>query len=219
MVWGAWRSRIWVAALATTAWPSGLPEQVGGVLGDDGQPAPVLAGRLGHAEQELGARRVGHEQPRLVDHDQAALAVGRVRHPAPDGVQGEQRPGRFELVGQVAQAEDDEVAVGAGGGRPVEEPPVGAGDERRQPGGQRAGGGVAVGLEGGGQVAQQRGGAGVAARIGGDPDRLVGGDDAPVERGGRRRVGLRAEQHGDQGVDEQRPADQGVGAGWRGRRG
>ena len=33
----------------------GAAEQVGGVLGDHGQPAPVLAGRLGHAEQEPGA--------------------------------------------------------------------------------------------------------------------------------------------------------------------
>ena len=53
----------------------------------------------------------------------------------------------------------------------------------------------------------------MAAGVGGDPDRLVGGDDPPVERRGRRRVGLPAEQHGDEGVDEQGPAGEGVGAG------
>ena len=105
------------------------------------------------------------------------------------------------------------MAVGAGGGRPVEEASVGAGGERGQPGGQRPGGGIIVGVERGGEVAEQRCGAGVAAGVGGDPDRLVGGDDAPVERRGGGRVGLAAEQHGDEGVDEQGPAGEGVGAG------
>ena len=105
------------------------------------------------------------------------------------------------------------MAVGAGGGRPVEQPPVGAGGEGREPGGQRPGRGVAIGFQRGGEVAEQRCGPGVAARVGGDPDRLVGGDDAPVERRGGGRVGLVAEQHGDEGVDEQGPAGEGVGAG------
>ncbi len=101
----------------------GRSEQVGGVLGDDGEPGPVLAGGLGHAEEELGPRAFGHEQPRLVDEHQTPGRAGGIGDAPPDGVQGEEGAGRFELVGQIAQAEHDEVAVGAGGGRPVEEAP------------------------------------------------------------------------------------------------
>ena len=130
-------------------------QQVGGVLGDDGEPGPVLAGRLGHAEEELGAGRLGHEQPGLVDHDQPPSAVG----PGSDtGRQMASRvssvPAAFSSSGRSRRLEDDEVAVGAGGGRPVEEAPVGAGDERRQPGGQGAGAPGRRRRRGRGQVAR-----------------------------------------------------------------
>jgi len=134
------------------------------------------------------------------------LALRRVRHPPPDGVQGEQRAGGFGLVGEVPEAEHDEVPVGPGGGRPVEQPPVRPRHIGGEAGGEGAGGRIAVCVERGGEVTEQRCGAGVATGIGGDPRLLVGRDDPPVERGGGRRVGLLAEQHGDEGVDEQRPA-------------
>jgi hypothetical protein len=79
---------------------------------------------------------------------------------------------------------------------------VGAGGERRQACGQGPRRGVIVGIERAGEVAEQRCRSGVAARVGGDPDRFVGGDDPPVERGSRCRIGFATEQHGDEGVDE-----------------
>ena len=129
-------------------------------------PAQCLRADLAMRNRNSAPDGSRHQQPGLVDDHQPALAVRRVGHTPPDGVEGEQRPCRLELVGQVAEAEDDEVAVGAGGGRTVEQSPVGAGHERCQPGGQRPGGGVAIGVQRGGEVPEQRCGAGVAAGVG-----------------------------------------------------
>ena len=71
----------------------------------------------------------------------------------------------------------------------------------------------AVGVERLGQIGEERRGADVAAGVGGDPDRFVGRDDPPIERGGRRRIGFPTEQHGDEGVDEQGAAGECVGTG------
>ena len=75
-------------------------QHVGGVLGDDGQPGPVLASGFGRAQQELRPGRVGQQQPRLIDGDQAPPPVVRVRDGGPDGVQDQQHRGRFEFLGQ-----------------------------------------------------------------------------------------------------------------------
>ena len=82
MACGDWRSRIWVAELAITARPRSVAEHVLGVLGDRGQAGVVLAAGLGHPEQEPGAFRVAHQQPRLIDGDQPPPSPGAGRRPA-----------------------------------------------------------------------------------------------------------------------------------------
>src|SRR5262249_59439621 len=96
-------------------------EDVGGVLGGDGESGPVFAGGFGHAEQEVRAGRLFHQQPGFVDDDQAGPAYGGVGDLAPDDVQGEQGAGGFEFVGQVPQGEHKQVRVKRGGGGAVEQ--------------------------------------------------------------------------------------------------
>ena len=99
------------------------PAQVGaedvlGVLGDRGQARVVLAAGLGHPEQEPGAFGVAHQQPRLIDGDQPPPSPGgRVGDPPPGRVQGQQRADGLQFLGQVPQAEHDQVPGGAGRGR------------------------------------------------------------------------------------------------------
>ena len=92
-----------MAALATTAWPRSAGQQVAGVLGDHGEGAPVLAGRLGQPGQEPGAGGLLGQPPGLIHHHQPPAAVLGVGDLAPQGVQGQQRPRRLEFLGQVAQ--------------------------------------------------------------------------------------------------------------------
>ncbi len=194
MAWGAWRSRIWVAELAMTARPRSVAEDVLGVLGDGGQPGPGLAGGFGQPVQELRALAVAHQQPRLIDGDQPPPAAGRVGHLPPGRVQRQQGRGGAQLVGDVAEAEDDQVPLGAGGGRRGEQPGVAAFGERDEPVGQRGRGRGPGGAQRGGQGGQQRRGPRPGARIGGDPGLVVGGHDRLVQGGalGRGRAGRRA---------------------------
>ena len=127
-------------------------QDVFGVLGDHGQPGPVLAGGLGHPEQEPGAFGLTHQQPRLIHHDEAAPAAGRVGDLPPHGVQGEQGGDGLEFVGDVAEGERDQVPGGAGGRRPGEHPGMGAFGERHEPVRQRHGRLAAVSAQRGGQV-------------------------------------------------------------------
>jgi hypothetical protein len=70
--------------------------------------------------------------------------LARVGDPPPEVVQDQQRPGGLQLLGQRAQAEHHRVAIRPGGGGPVEQAPVGAGDERGKPAGELEGRRVAV---------------------------------------------------------------------------
>ena len=77
MAWGAWRMRIWVAALETTARPRSLARTSAASWVTTVRPAAAFAGGLGHPEQELGALAVAQQEPRLVDHDQPPLTSTR----------------------------------------------------------------------------------------------------------------------------------------------
>ena len=191
------------------------PAQVGGqhvlrVLGDRREPGPRLAGGLRQPEQEPRALGVAHQQPRLVHGDQPPPAPGGVGDRPPGGVQGEQGRGRAQLVGDVAEAEDDQVPLGAGGGRGGEQAGVGALGERDEPVGQRRGGRRLRGAQRGREGGQQRGGPRPRPGVGGDPGLLVGGHDRLVQRRPLGRGRLAAAQHRDDGVEEQGTAGQGV---------
>ena len=83
MACGAWRIRIWVAALATTAWPRSEPRRSAASWVMTVSPGVAFAGRLRHPVQEPGAFAVVEQRPGLVDDDEAArgaagpVAVGR----------------------------------------------------------------------------------------------------------------------------------------------
>ena len=97
---GAWRSRKWLAALLTIAWPS-RGEQVAGVLGDRGQPAPAFARALGEPVEECAGRPpagLAHQQPGLVDEH--AAAAQRPLERAPDRVEAEQQRRRVHPLGE-----------------------------------------------------------------------------------------------------------------------
>ena len=166
MDWGAWRSRIWVAALATTAWPSGEPSRSPASWVTTVSPAQCL-----RADLAMRKRNSAPDGSDMSSHASSTITSRRLRLAGSDtrrqmASRVSSVPAAFSSSGRSRRREDDEVAVGAGGGRPVEEAPVGAGHERRQPGGQGPGGRVAVGVERGGQVARAavRDGRGCAGR-------------------------------------------------------
>ena len=192
-------------------------QHVFGVLGDGGQPGPGLAGGLGQPVHKFRAFAVAHQQPRLIDGDQPPPPVRRVRDLPPGRVQGEQGRGRAQFVGDVAEAEDHQVPVGAGGGRRGEQPGVAALGERDEPVRQRGRGRRSGGAQRGGQGRQQRGGPRPGARVAGDPGPLVGGHDRLVQGGALGRGGLAAAQHRDDGVQEQGAPGEGVRPGPRRR--
>jgi hypothetical protein len=146
--------------------------------------------------------------PGFVDHDQPPPRLVGVGDGAPDGVQGQQRPHSFELLGQVTQRQHQQVAVGAVAGRLLEQPPKAARDKRGEAGGQLPAGRVGVLGQGVCQVGQEGRGAVVGAGVAGDPFGRIGGDRGPVQHRGRGGAEGVAEQDRDQGVAEQRPAGQ-----------
>jgi hypothetical protein len=165
----------------------------------------AFAAGLGEAVQESGAFAGAHQLPGFVDDDEAAWgpAGDRLVDLPPDVVQGEQGAGRADLVGQVAQRPDDQVAVRAGGGGAGEQVGVGAVHPGGEPGGQGGGGRVRVRGQRGAQVAQQRCRLVVGGRIRGDAGGPVDGEDGPVEGGVLARGRPLADQHADEGVQEQ----------------
>ena len=171
----------------------------------------MLAAGLGHPEQEPGAFGVAHQQPRLIDGDQPPPSPGGgVGDPPPGRVQGQQGPDGLQLLGQVPQAEHDQVPGGAGRGRRGEQGGVGAVGVGDQPVGERDRGRGAVGAQRGGQVGQQRGGPRPGPPVGADPGVVVGGHDRLVQGGLLRGCGLGAGQDRDDGVGEQGAAGQRV---------
>lgn len=80
----------------------GLPElggkDIGHVLGDRGEAAPVLAGRLREPLKEPGTGIAARPQepPGLVHHHDPGSALA-TRDPAPDGIEGKERPRGLEL--------------------------------------------------------------------------------------------------------------------------
>ena len=192
-------------------------EDVVGVLGDHGQPAPVLAPALGHAHEEARAFGFPHQQPRLVHYHQLPACPGGCGDAAPDGVEGQEHGRSARFLRKGAQGEDDQVAFGAGGCGAVEQARVRAGYVGRQPVGEA--GRHRGALLGQHDVEQlQRGGrqrprAGVA----GDPGTPIGGQQGAVERRALGRVEVGAQQDGQEGVQEQHPPHQLVGARLPGR--
>ena len=87
-------------------------QEVGGVLGDHRQATGVFAGRFGQPIQEPGPGRLLGQGPGLVDHDQAPTPADGVADGSPQVIKGQQGPHPFELLSQLAQGEDQQVAVG-----------------------------------------------------------------------------------------------------------
>ena len=89
-------------------------QHVGGVLGGDGEPGPVLAPGLGRAQQELGAGGLLQQQPRLVDHDQPRPPVGGVGDPVQIASRTSRVADRAQLLGQLPQRPHHQVRVAGG---------------------------------------------------------------------------------------------------------
>src|SRR5437764_7994385 len=127
----ACRSRIWVAALVTTAFPRSLLRTSAVSWVATVRPAQCLRDAL--------AMRNRNSAPAcccLVHDHQSRAADRRAADSAPYRIQGEQGANRFEFLGQIPQGEHHQVALRLGGGRPVDERPEGALDPGVQPGGQ-----------------------------------------------------------------------------------